>query len=54
MPELYEMAQIVFAVPPTQVSVERVFSALNHIFGSDRNRINPDMLADQLLVALNK
>lgn len=52
--QLYELSKIVFAVPGTQVSVERAFSSLNYILSDKRNSICGNLLEDILLVKLNK
>jgi len=41
---LSELAQIVLAIPPTQVSVERCFSALSFILSEKRNSLSPENL----------
>jgi len=52
-PDLYKIAKIVFAVPPTQVSVERAFSALKFIMADNRERLGEDVLENILLLKLN-
>lgn len=52
--ELYEIASVVFAVPPTQASVERDFSALKFIFTDYRYNLKQDLLEFLLLIHLNK
>lgn len=34
--EIYEIANVIFAVPPTQATVERSFSALKFLFSDSR------------------
>ena len=51
--ELSEIANILFAVPVTQVSVERAFSTLKFILADNRDRLSEDMLEDILFIKLN-
>lgn len=53
MPELYKLAQIVLAVPATQVSVERLFSGLKFILSPLRCNLNKEILEDILIVRSN-
>lgn len=53
-PELYKISQIIYAVPGTQVSVERAFSSFNFIFTDKRNSIDENLLDDILFLRLNK
>lgn len=53
-PELYVLAKIVFAVPSTQVSVERLFSGLKFILSPYRSNITSKNLETQLLVRTNR
>ena len=50
---LSKIANIVLAVPCTQVSVERLFSSLKYIFSDQRNRLDPNILEHILLVRAN-
>lgn len=52
--ELYEIANVIFAVPPTQTSVERAFSALALILSPLRTRLSEKTLENILLIRLNK
>lgn len=52
-PELYELASVVMAIPPTQSTVERSFSALGLILTSRRTNIGNEILEDILLVRFN-
>ncbi|KAI8116039.1 hypothetical protein CVS40_11832 [Lucilia cuprina] len=52
-PELYELSNICFAVPPTQVTIERAFSSLKLIMTDNRNRMKHETLENILLVKLN-
>lgn len=53
-PELYILAKIVFAVPSTQVSVERLFSGLKFILSPYRSNITSTNLESQLIVRTNR
>ena len=53
-PELYKIAQVVLAVPATQVSVERAFSALNCVLTEKRTKLNERTLKNIMLVKTNK
>ncbi|KAI8120087.1 hypothetical protein CVS40_8584 [Lucilia cuprina] len=52
-PELYILSNIIFGVPPTQVSVERAFSSLKIILTDSRNRLSQENLENILLAKLN-
>lgn len=52
--ELYEIATIIFAIPPTQSSVERYFSALKYLFEEHRCNLKEHLLECCLLVHLNR
>lgn len=51
--ELYQLAMVVFSVPPTEVPIERDFSHLEYIFSNRRYNLSPDLLDDILLIHLN-
>lgn len=53
-PELYKLANIIFAIPPTQSSVERSFSALALILTPLRTQLSDKVLSEILLIRLNK
>lgn len=53
-PELYQIAMVVFSVPPTEVQIERDFSALDFIFTKRRGNLSEDRLDDIFLIHLNK
>jgi hAT family C-terminal dimerisation region len=53
-PELYKISQVILAVPPTQVSVERAFSALALILTYLRTKMRSDNLENILITNLNK
>lgn len=52
-PEQYKLSCVIFAVPATQSSVERAFSALLIILTSRRNRLGDKTLQNLLLIRLN-
>ncbi|XP_049302982.1 uncharacterized protein LOC115065771 [Bactrocera dorsalis] len=52
-PELYALSKIVFAIPPTQVTIERAFSSLKLVLSDNRNRLSHHTLENILLVRLN-
>lgn len=53
-PGLYKLAEIIYAISPTQAIVERAFSTLSHVFSSKRNQLGEDLLDDILSIALNQ
>lgn len=53
-PELNELANVVYAASPTEVSVERNFSALTFIFNRYRCNLTDENLNDILFIRLNK
>lgn len=52
-PCLYEVACVIHAIPPSQATVERAFSALKFIFGELRTKIDQERLENLLLIKLN-
>lgn len=52
-PALYELATIIHSVPATQVSVERLFSAMKFILNDLRTSLTGDILDDILLIRAN-
>lgn len=54
MPELYELAKLVFAVCPTETSVERNFSGLSFVFNRYRGNLSDKTLELIMFVRLNK
>lgn len=52
-PELYKLASAMMAIPPTQTSVERAFSALAIVVTSHRTKLGDECLQNILLVRLN-
>jgi hypothetical protein len=51
--DLYALYEIVFSIPPTQVSVERAFSALRLVLTYLRFNLCSSILEDILLIKLN-
>lgn len=51
--DLAELAEIVFSLPPTQVTVERCFSTLRFILHELRTRLSDEHLENVLLVKTN-
>lgn len=51
---LYELAKIIHAIPPSQCSVERSFSALSYLYNSRRTKLAPVRLEDLLFLYLNR
>lgn len=52
-PALYDVACVVNAIPPSQATVERAFSALKFVFGVHRTMLDQDRLEDMLMIKLN-
>ncbi|KYQ47162.1 hypothetical protein ALC60_13794 [Trachymyrmex zeteki] len=53
MPELYKLSKIILAAPATQVSVERLFSALKFILSLLRSNLSKELVNDILVVRCN-
>lgn len=53
LPELYKLASVVYAIPPTQSTVERAFSSLPIVLTSHRTRLGSDVLQNIFLIRLN-
>lgn len=53
-PQLYELATVIFSIPPTEAQIERDFSHLDHIFTKRRCQLTQSRLEDILLIHLNK
>jgi len=51
--DMLKLSLVVFAVPATQVSVEKCFSGLNLILTKFRSRLTPENLANLLIVKMN-
>ncbi|XP_034487200.1 uncharacterized protein LOC117791518 [Drosophila innubila] len=52
-PELYALSKVCFAIPPTQVTIERAFSSMKLVLSDNRNRLSHETLENILLVKLN-
>lgn len=52
--ELYEIAMVIYSVPPTEVQIERDFSSLAFVFTDRRTSLNHERLEDIMLIFLNK
>lgn len=52
-PELYEVAKVVHAIPATQVSVERLFSALRFVMHHLRGNLSASIIEDLVLILNN-
>lgn len=51
--ELYQLAMVVYSVPPTEVQIERDFSRLNCVFSSLRCNLAEERLEDIMSIHLN-
>lgn len=51
---LYEVAMVIFAIAPTQVTIERLFSVFAHIFNDHRTSLSQKLLEDILIICLNQ
>lgn len=51
---LYELSSIIFAIPPTQASVERCFSALKFMLTDRRYNLAEELLESLLTIHLNQ
>lgn len=51
---LYDVAMTIFAIPPTEVDIERNFSALKNILTDLRSSLAPKTLEDILSIFLNR
>lgn len=47
------MANVVFAIAPTQAIVERSFSILSYVFNDRRTQLNEQMLEDILTICFH-
>lgn len=50
---LYKLAMVVFAIPPTEVCIERDFSKLNFVFSDRRCNLTEERLEDIMIINLN-
>lgn len=51
--EIYKLATVVMAIPPTEVQTERDFSKLNFVFTNRRCRLTEERLEDIMTINLN-
>lgn len=51
-PELFALAKVVFSLPATQVSVERLFSNVSYILNPLRNALDSSILDDILVLRM--
>lgn len=51
---LYQLAMVIFGIPPTEVEIERDFSKLKLVFKTHRCNIDKQRLEDVLILHLNK
>lgn len=52
-PRLYEIAEAIYSIPPTECQIERDFSKLEFIFTLRRQRLSADILEAILAIHLN-
>lgn len=52
-PLLFSLSEVALAVPPTQVSVERLFSGLKFTLSYLRDKLGEDSLDDIMLIRIN-
>lgn len=52
-PELYKLASVIHAIPPTEVQIERDFSKLNFVFGNRRCKLTEERLEDIMILNIN-
>lgn len=53
-PELYELSMIIYSIPPTQTTVERLFSIFGFLYNDFRNQLSQDLLEDMILIITNE
>lgn len=53
-PEIYELASIMFSIPPTLCTVERPFSILGYVYDCRRTRLSPSILENLQMINLNR
>lgn len=52
-PVLYELAMVIHAIAPTQVTVERNFSVLAYVYNARRSNLSQKLLENILMIVLN-
>lgn len=50
---LYKLANVIFAIPPTEVQIERDFSSLNFVFTDRRCSLTEERLEDIMILHIN-
>lgn len=50
---LYQLAMVIYAIPPSETQIERDFSTLEFIFSQKRQRLSAEMLESILTIHLN-
>lgn len=53
-PELFELSMILNGIPPTQATVERLFSVFGFLYNSWRNQLTTELLEDMILIITNE
>ncbi|XP_055299909.1 uncharacterized protein LOC129567265 [Sitodiplosis mosellana] len=53
-PELFELSMVLNGIPPTQATVERLFSIFGFLYNSWRNQLSPELLEDMILIITNE
>lgn len=51
--DIYKLAIVIMAIPPTEVQTERDFSKLNHVFTDRRCNLTEERLEDIMILNLN-
>lgn len=52
--KLYDVARVIYGIPPSQATIERSFSTLSFVFNEKRGRLAQQTLENILLIKLNK
>lgn len=53
-PQLYKLATVVFAIPPTEIQIERDFFKLNYVLNDRRCSLTQERIEDLMLLNLNQ
>lgn len=53
-PELYQLSTVLFAIPPTQATVERLFSLFGFLYNDWRNQLSQNLLEDMVVIITNE
>lgn len=51
--QLYELAKVIYSIPPTEVQIERDFSKLDYVFNDRRCNLIQERLEDVMILNLN-